>query len=153
MPALGIQYTGRAGFIYQPGKAPDLGPVEIGCRTVTTATQGDNINLLVAVPANRGIDGASERIIVDSLPRREHDAVIRLEIRVVWVAKEAWYPTAQVLAVPPTIRLQFSAEPNLTQEQIASICYLHPNINEAVSRKRLHDMKTIRGKRPRYGSN
>ena len=145
MPALGIQYTGRAGFIYQPSRVNNLDVVEIACRAITTVKQNDSVYLLVAVPANVGIDGASESIVVDSMPRRQDNAVV------VWITKEAWYPTAPNLANPPGVRLQFSTEPNLTPE-IPFICYLHPNINEHVSRKRIRDMDRIRGKGARYGS-
>ena len=69
MPAFGIQNTGRAGFIYQPSKVTNLDVVEIACRTITTVKQGATLYLLVAVPANDGIDGASESIVVDSMPR------------------------------------------------------------------------------------
>ena len=148
MSGLGIQYTGRPGFIYQA--VPGFGPIEVPCRTVSQVWHGESDFLLIAVPPDMEINKASAAITVDSIPRPSDGLVLVVVVKVMWVSSVAWFSTVPIMDSPPSLRLRFLFEPDLTPH-VPWLCFLHPHITEEVSLERMREIRFFNGRRRRYG--
>ena len=148
MSGLGIQYTGRPGFIYQP--VLGSGPVEVPCRTVSQTWRGESDFLMIAVPPDMESRNTSATITVDSIPRPSDGLVLLVVIKVMWVSSAAWFSTAAIMDIPPSLRLRFLFEPDLTPH-VPWLCFLHPHLTEEVSQDRMREIRFFNGRRQRYG--